>query len=198
METNTSPAQQKYQELRSQIAEAKKTMKAAAKGLFTEMSADLFQENPTLVSFAWTQYTPYYNDGDPCRFSCNGSYPTVSMMAEGKLMGYNSNSGELEIDGEEVEPADELVGTFKSMGVDSFSKNGKTYTFDAKTEIVMVDGEKVKTYDEYHAMFDGLEKKVGNFMRIFENEDMEFMFGDHVTVTVHRDGKIEKEEYNHD
>lgn len=25
-------------------------------------------DDPTIVSFGWTQYTPYFNDGDPCEF----------------------------------------------------------------------------------------------------------------------------------
>jgi hypothetical protein len=195
---STSPAQQKYHELRSKIAEARKTMEETAKGLFTEMVAELFAENPTLMSFSWTQYTPYFNDGEPCEFGCNGAYPTVSMSMDGDVVGYDSNSGEFTVNGDEIEGVDELVRKFKDMRIDSFSKNGKQYAYDAKTNTVTVDGEKVKTYDERRKMFDGLEKKVGAFMRNFEDEDMETMFGDHVTVTVNRDGTTSTEEYNHD
>lgn len=28
--------------------------------------------NEFFVDFGWTQYTPYFNDGDPCEFSANG------------------------------------------------------------------------------------------------------------------------------
>jgi hypothetical protein len=34
----------------------------------------LFEENPKLKSFGWTQYTPYFNDGDTCYFSANTDY----------------------------------------------------------------------------------------------------------------------------
>jgi hypothetical protein len=197
-EPMSTAAQQKYQDLRKKIAEAKKTMEETAKGLFVEMSAELFDANPTLVSFGWNQYTPYWNDGDTCTFSCNGDYPTVSIMIDGKLVGYNSNSGELEIDGEEVEEADEYVRKFKSMGVDEFKKDGKTYAFDAKTNTVTVDGVPFPTYDDFQKEFDKLETKVGKFMKNFEDEDMEVMFGDHVSVTCHRDGRIDTEEYEHD
>ncbi|WP_030962631.1 hypothetical protein [Streptomyces sp. NRRL S-378] len=29
-------------------------------------------DDPTIVEFGWRQYTPYFNDGDPCEFSAYG------------------------------------------------------------------------------------------------------------------------------
>ncbi|MBX9392229.1 hypothetical protein K4749_01110 [Streptomyces sp. TRM72054] len=29
-------------------------------------------DDPTIVEFGWRQYTPYFNDGDPCEFSAHG------------------------------------------------------------------------------------------------------------------------------
>lgn len=37
---------------------------------------DVFVEHPTIQTISWTQYTPYFNDGEPCEFSvhdCAGS-----------------------------------------------------------------------------------------------------------------------------
>jgi len=194
----STAAAKKYSELRKKIADAKKVMEETAKGLFSEMATDLFDQNSALMSFQWTQYTPYYCDGDVCEFSCNGDYPTVSMMVDGDLLGYDSNSGEFTVNGHEEESVDSLQRSFKSLGVDEYKKNGRTYAFDKKTNKVTVDGQKVKTYDERRTMFEGLEKTVGSFMRNFEDEDMETMFGDHVQVTVKRDGTINVEEYQHD
>jgi hypothetical protein len=188
----------KYAELRKKIQDARKQMEETAKGLFTEMSAELFAENPQLVSYSWTQYTPYFNDGDECVFRCQGDYPTVQMMVDGDLMGYDCNSGEFTVNGEEVGSADEHVRKFKDMGVDEFKKNGKTYAFDKTTNTVTVDGQKIKTYDERKKLFAGLEKIVGKFLGAFEDEDMKTMFGDHMRVTVHSDGTIETDEYQHD
>jgi hypothetical protein len=192
-------AQQKYSELRQKIAAARKQMEETAKGLFTEMSAELFADNPQLISYSWTQYTPYFNDGDECIFRCQGDYPTVVIAVDDGVLGYNSNSGELELDGEELESAEEILRQFKSMGgVEEFKKNGKVYAFDKKTNTVTVNGAKIKTYDEHRKVFDGLEKVVGKFLGAFEDEDMKTMFGDHMRVTVHSDGTIETDEYQHD
>src|SRR5271157_374054 len=189
-ETMPTAAQEKYQALRQQIVDARKKMQETAKGLFNEMSAELFADNPTLVSFSWTQYTPYFNDGDVCEFSCHGDYPTISMKVGDDVVGYDSNHGELEINGEEVPGTYDLERQFKSMGIDSFSKGGKQYAYDKTTKAITMDGVKIPTSDDYEKLFDPLEKKVSAFLNAFEEEDMETMFGDHMQITVNRDGNI--------
>lgn len=31
-------------------------------------------DDPTIVEFGWRQYTPYFNDGEPCEFGVNGTW----------------------------------------------------------------------------------------------------------------------------
>ncbi|MFI2124761.1 hypothetical protein ACH45E_26790 [Streptomyces sp. NPDC020299] len=31
-------------------------------------------DDPTIVEFGWRQYTPYFNDGDPCTFGVHGTW----------------------------------------------------------------------------------------------------------------------------
>lgn len=35
---------------------------------FEEQARELFQRIPEIEEFSWTQYTPYFNDGDECIF----------------------------------------------------------------------------------------------------------------------------------
>ena len=42
--------------------------------LFDKSIKEIFDNNEKLTSFAWTQYTPGWNDGDPCLFSANTEY----------------------------------------------------------------------------------------------------------------------------
>jgi hypothetical protein len=65
-------------ELRKKRSELDKLIQDAAKKLFAEASEDLFDKHPTLESFGWTQYTPYFNDGDTCTFSANNSEPAIN------------------------------------------------------------------------------------------------------------------------
>lgn len=46
---------------------------AAVKSLI----AEFFAANPTIEAVKWTQYTPYFNDGDPCVFHVGETYARV-------------------------------------------------------------------------------------------------------------------------
>lgn len=43
-----------------------------------------------------------------------------------------------------------------------------------------------------------VHKEVEEFLKAFEKEDLETFFGDHMKVTVYRDGTVETTEYDHD
>jgi hypothetical protein len=38
---------------------------------FPAILRPLFESNPVVESISWTQYTPYFNDGDECTFGVN-------------------------------------------------------------------------------------------------------------------------------
>ena len=40
---------------------------------FREETKAIFASYPEMQSFSWRQYTPYFNDGDACTFSCHGA-----------------------------------------------------------------------------------------------------------------------------
>ena len=42
------------------------------KAQFKEISQEIFAKYPDIIKFGWTQYTPYFNDGDACVFSYYG------------------------------------------------------------------------------------------------------------------------------
>jgi hypothetical protein len=61
--------------LQEQFAAAKQRMHAAqeearamVRDVFKQGATALFEAHPALESFGWTQYTPYFNDGDECVF----------------------------------------------------------------------------------------------------------------------------------
>jgi hypothetical protein len=79
----------KLKEMKKQIADAKKAIKDQAKDLFKELTADLFSGNPSLVNFSWSQYTPYWCDGDVCEFGANTDSPTVRVKFDGQIVRYS-------------------------------------------------------------------------------------------------------------
>jgi hypothetical protein len=58
----------------AEIKELQKELQKKSADIFLSSFKRLFEENPKLKSFGWTQYTPYFNDGDTCYFSANTDY----------------------------------------------------------------------------------------------------------------------------
>ena len=45
---------------------------------FPDILKPIFEGSDKIQSFGWSQYTPYFNDGDECVFSSNVDYPFVN------------------------------------------------------------------------------------------------------------------------
>ena len=176
-------------------------MEATAKTAFTDMAKEFFNANPTVLAFGWTQYTPYWNDGDVCTFRAQTDYPRVTMLVDGQALTYDENSGELvDNDGDEIRTAENWKRVFEGMRgakVSSIQSEGKTVTLTPEGS-VMIDGVRVKTHSEYNKEFEAAAEAASEFLSNFEDEDLETMFGDHIQIMVARDGTIETEEYQHD
>lgn len=54
-----------------EISAKRKEFENDAKESLSVEFKKLFEENPTLESFSWRQYTDYFNDGDECTFSAH-------------------------------------------------------------------------------------------------------------------------------
>lgn len=64
----------KLQALKDQFEAAQKRMQDEGKVALEEALAEAFKKNPKLHAVRWTQYTPYFNDGEACVFSVNSPY----------------------------------------------------------------------------------------------------------------------------
>ena len=56
------------QEAANVVAEKTKEMRGVLSDAVVEAFAPVFEKYPEADSFAWKQYTPSFNDGDPCEF----------------------------------------------------------------------------------------------------------------------------------
>lgn len=75
---------EQFKAAKERINKAKEEADALLKGTFDECLAQLFEQIPLIKSFSWTQYTPYWNDGDTCEFSANTDYPNISTFDKDK------------------------------------------------------------------------------------------------------------------
>lgn len=65
----------KVQELNATIKELNNQRQQLINdGIINELIKPLFDNLPDIKMVAWTQYTPYFNDGDPCEFHVGEVY----------------------------------------------------------------------------------------------------------------------------
>lgn len=58
----------KFEELNVKLEEFQKKFTKEGSELFQKIAKEMFETYPEVKSFSWTQYTPYFNDGEECVF----------------------------------------------------------------------------------------------------------------------------------
>jgi hypothetical protein len=165
-----SELQTKFDTLIENQIELKKKFQAEAQSLFKDITKEFFDKNPGINAVRWTQYTPYFNDGDTCEFNVNE--PVFTNASEEELENVSAWG--------EYEGEDETVWALESYVLTGTSK----WHEESREKVSNVD------IDSCH-MF-------AKMINSNEMEDvMLAMFGDHVVVTATRDG-FDVTDYDHD
>lgn len=147
---------------------------------FAPMLQPLFEKsNGKIKSFGWTQYTPYFNDGDECTFSTNVDYPYINGEDELK---------ELKEDKYVIITADNEKEVKEYIDY-------KGYSWIKNNTIGQIGYVRNNEYDS--EMFEIVEE-LKSVLSSIDSEFLKDLFGDHVLVTVYDNGNIETEEYEHD
>ncbi len=137
-------------------------------------------EDPSVAEFGWHQYTPYYNDGDPCVFSANSAWVK---LVEGAAIAEPAD----EDDDEDEEGRIEIEYDYSNrLGDRPRTWNHETKSYDYAD----YTGPDEARYDRLLALADAIDD--GEFDNVLLKT-----FGDHCEVTVRRDG-IQVDEYSHD
>lgn len=140
-------------------AELTKQLETEAAAILRPLLEGFLKDHPSIESLKWRQYTPYFNDGDPCEFRVRDLYV--------KPVGGDEDDGDYE-DG------------FITLWIPRDPKYG-VYNPE-NTGVPLLSAEAVDA--------------LGSALSANEEACLA-AFGDHVEVTVTRDG-IEVEEYSHD
>lgn len=77
----------------------KQQFQAQAQEKFKDYFVEFWGKNPTIKAVIWTQYAPYFNDGDPCTFNVYDAYFT---NAEGDDLSDVSWGGEYDGENESI------------------------------------------------------------------------------------------------
>lgn len=136
-----------------------------------EAIQDFLNRFPQVYGIRWTQYTPYFNDGDACVFSVNEPY--VRFVSQ---------------NGEDHEQGDEFSEYEDDWGLSEWSITYRNKETGEPYE-PLPDGATPE-----------VGKALKELADIFEsNEDaMQAIFGEHVEVIVRQGQDAEIQDYDHD
>lgn len=126
----------------SEFNSKKQALEETVRNAMPTMFKDIFDANPTLMSFTWSQYTPYWCDGDTCEFGCNDIHEYTVQFADGTQ-------------------------------------------------------ETVDAYDGKQTLSEAIDKAQALIHKIPDNI-LQDAIGDHIQVTIHRSGKMDIQDYEHD
>lgn len=74
--------------------QAKKQFQQKMKSEFKGFFKQFFEQNPEVTTVSWRQYTPYFNDGDACVFSCYAEYAFATNAEDYEKIRYGEYLGE--------------------------------------------------------------------------------------------------------
>ena len=146
----------------------------------------LFNQHPKLESFAWSQYTPSWNDGDECVFSANTS--DIEINGEEDL-----NTYWLSEKLKKIKNKKKTLSELEKKLVEAKSKKGEDWRVEQiKNEIKELDDDPVEIQEKLE-----MTEAVTSVLDCMSNDMLLEMFGDHARVVVTADG-AEVEAYEHD
>jgi flagellin-like hook-associated protein FlgL len=67
---------------KEEISKIKKEVEVIAKEAFFSGVKDLFKNHEDLAGIKWSQYTPYFNDGDSCEFGSHNHDANIILKSD--------------------------------------------------------------------------------------------------------------------
>jgi hypothetical protein len=201
----------KYTKLRSDLdahtAAVHAEIKVEARKVIEAVGAEFFARNPSVVAIRWTQYTPYWQDGDTCTFGAND--PELQLFStdedEDSERYFDGHQGLLRRKNYHIEEIAEIETEIAAgPTAETTRRHWHRRTRDqsdidnAKAEIAKIDAkiEKAGGVEAYSKIVADFEVAAG-IIKSIKDTDLEIVFDDHVQVFITKDG-VTVEEYEHD
>lgn len=179
-------------EQNAKLEELKKAHMAELQGEFNEIIKLFFEECPKVQAVVWSQYTPYFNDGDECIFRVNDPHFVVE--------GFDPENLEDPYAYDDDEAYSTLKVPFRSNwdeDIENDRNHLKNRPYDK-----WVQGyypKCIAAIEEAKSNFPGYDVKIKAFADLLnENEDMlREVYGDHSAVYL-TSTQVIVEEYSHE
>jgi hypothetical protein len=166
-------SKEKLVELKERVLALNAELSTVYKEGLKEYAADLLAKYPKVKGISWTQYTPYFNDGEPCEFGINADYPQILIEADGE---------------EDWHDMDNMY---------TFQKNamGHAIGYQDKYKIMSPLFANDFTLKEHDEILESIREFASDALYPFENQLQALIGEGRVLLT--KDG-IEVEDYDHD
>jgi hypothetical protein len=207
--------------LKSRINALKAEMQENSKVLMKEAFREFFEKYDVVDNIFWTQYTPYFNDGESCEFSVGDAYLVLkddedACEYEGSTLTNKEDIVDLketiaEIEAWEKDPMAAALKRqqeyIKKYNRDPFAES----RYSGSTQAQMANWKphygtkedyvkQLATAEEFGKLYPNLKsdfKEIKKMVSGIDEDLMKVMFGDHSKVVVSASG-IETEEHQHD
>jgi hypothetical protein len=185
---------QKLNEISKKLEEAQALMKSQGKEALEEAFMEFFQKHPEARAIVWCQYTPYFNDGEPCEFRAGSAELKVdpSKMAPDVLKALNIANEERDEDEDDEEynyQHGDGCATFAfRMLTDETSRWLAGYREERGISLRSLTPSEEWLNNDFKNLASQLDKLA---------ELLQMVLGDHIVVKVTADG-IETSDYEHD
>lgn len=174
---------QKIEAANEKISKLKQEMAAELRSEFHNSLKELFDEYPFVKSVSFTAFQPYFNDGDTCEYNVHHD--------NCEFNGYDEYEDEPQGEGVDV-----LKLARETIYVEEPNPHYNPIAYSWTNE-----GRKTHWVTKPNPDFNPLYKEAVDAFRgalaVVDDDNWMDMVGDHVKVTITRDG-IETDEYDHE
>lgn len=160
---------QEIKQIKDEFEQAKVKFKKEGENILKKMFVRFFNENPLVTKVMWTQYTPYFNDGEPCYFGVNEPEVKVDLNKASEAM--------------------------KKVFTTNYANCSDDYQYGDATAVNAYGADKSEFTQEEKDIETSFNNTIGG---VFELTDvLQNTFGDHVLVVATRNG-FTFSNYDHD
>jgi hypothetical protein len=179
---DTNALQEKYDALQKRIQELQEQIQTESQAIVKTVFEEFFTNNPDVYGIGWTQYTPYWNDGESTHFHVHDLCLYLTQDSADDYGPYEGDQDILRYFEYKAKPKS------RPSYISEQSVNQEVEEFLANNP-----GKDEEWLTNVISEFNKLVKVIGTI----DDQYMEMIFGNHVKVLYTKDG-FTVDEHSHD
>lgn len=198
---------ERFNVYKTQLEVARKELAADCSPVIEYAAQQLFATAPEIESVFWVQYTPYFNDGEPCTFCvADIEYQLEGEDCDGEGS-YLYNQSDLESALRSLENVKAYVAD-PNAWIEAYKQENPycTYRFirpypstveEAQADVDRISNQLNRFSDEDRQRINTAFKDFYSVVQAIPEDILQQVFGDHVKVSITKQG-LDVDHYDHD